>query len=96
MRTKSARPALRDEEVVDQRAVAGDGLGADPGRAGDEVVGAQLGDEAPRLGDEGARFEAAWRSSVAPGAPDSAARAARCPGQASVSRRSAARTRASR
>ena len=32
----------RDDEVVDQRAVAGERLGADPRRAGDEVAGAEL------------------------------------------------------
>ena len=43
-----------EQEVVDEAAVAGDGLGADAGEGGDEVVGRDARDVAGGLGGEGA------------------------------------------
>ncbi len=55
LRTWIARSVARDDEVVDQRAVAGDGLGADAGvLAALDVLAPQLGQVAAALGDEGA------------------------------------------
>ena len=66
----------RDEEVVDQRAVAAERLAADPGRAGDEVVDPQLRDQAPRRGDQGALRDQVGELGE-PGAPVAAGSAAR-------------------
>ena len=74
----------RDEEVVDQRAVAGERLGADPGGPGDEVGGAQSPGPAaaPPRPARASRPRARARSrrrarSAAPGARSRARRASR-------------------
>src|SRR2546421_5884037 len=40
-----------DEEVIDQRAVGPDGLGPDPGRAGEEIVEGQVRQVADHFGE---------------------------------------------
>ena len=89
LRTCSARVGLGEDEVVDERAVAADGLGAHAGRAALDVGGPQLGHVARAGGDEG---PPAGRHAqlVEPGAPEAPRHPPGAgPGQRSAGRRAA-------